>query len=64
MDQTALSKDMPLLQEDEFFKNLDGDDFFKNLDSLEQDFLLEGEIPDFEDGEEEFQSEDEETIAE
>lgn len=49
--------DMPLL---------DGDDFFRNLDVMEQDFLIEGDIQDFDedDGDAELQSEDEETVVE
>jgi hypothetical protein len=45
MDFQGLPQDfgMPLL---------DGDDFFKNLDTMEQDFMIEGEIADYdEDGE-------------
>ncbi|XP_052245790.1 cilia- and flagella-associated protein 74-like [Dreissena polymorpha] len=50
------SQDMPLLE---------GDDFFKNLDMMEQDFLIEGDIQDYdEDGEMELPSEEDETIVE
>ncbi|XP_053379519.1 cilia- and flagella-associated protein 74-like isoform X2 [Mercenaria mercenaria] len=42
MDFQGLPQDfgMPLL---------DGDDFFKNLDTMEQDFMIEGEIADYDD---------------
>ena len=53
----GFNMDMPLL---------DGDDFFRNLDVMEQDFLIEGDIQDFDedDGDAELQSEDEETVVE
>ncbi|XP_052759795.1 cilia- and flagella-associated protein 74-like isoform X2 [Mya arenaria] len=53
-----INSDMPLLE---------GDEFFRNLDMMEQDFLIEGDIQDFDgdDEEGELQSEeDEETIIE
>jgi len=57
MDYSAFNTDMPLLE---------GDDFFKNMDALEQDFLIEGEIQDFDEEDENdvFSEDDDETIVE